>query len=70
MSSFWHLESVINVTSNWDIFLKNWKWFSNSANNKGFFNWNDNDLFNFNLQCNRDFWDCLAFDKMKIINFK
>ena len=70
ISSFWQIEFVFSVMSNWDMFLKNWKWFSNSVNNKGFFSWNDIDLSNSKFQRNCDFCDCLVSDKMKFISFK
>ena len=70
INSFWHLEFVTNVIFNWDRFLKSWNWCSNSVNNKGFFNWNDIDLSNFKFRCKRGLWDCLDFDKIKVINFR
>jgi hypothetical protein len=38
-SSFWDLVFVANVISNFGVSLKNWNWFSNSKNNKGFLSW-------------------------------
>jgi hypothetical protein len=69
-SSFCDLEFVSNVMSNRGISLKNWNWFSNSANNKGLLSWKDIDLINFKSHWNRDVLDCLTFEKIEVINFR